>query len=107
MNNELLSEAADENALASLEKKLQVVRDLVTAVAKGFKTGLFLYGSGGILAAGQQDGKRLIIPQHFRNAAAIIFGHVKGKFNRPGVAPITWTSQTVGNMKTPKFINFS
>jgi hypothetical protein len=35
-------------ARGSLEKKLQLVRDLVTAVAKGFKTGLFLYGSGGV-----------------------------------------------------------
>ena len=37
-----------ENALASLEKKLQLLRDLVTAVVKGFKNGLFLYGSGGV-----------------------------------------------------------
>src|SRR3974390_1830623 len=48
MNENLLSPTGDENALASLEKKLQLVRDLVTAVAKGFKTGLFLYGSGGV-----------------------------------------------------------
>jgi hypothetical protein len=48
MNDHLQPVAGDENALASLEKKLQVVRDLVTAVIKGFKTGLFLYGSGGV-----------------------------------------------------------
>ncbi len=34
--------------LASLEKKLDMLRDLVTAVAKGFKTGLFLHGGGGL-----------------------------------------------------------
>lgn len=34
-------------ALASHEKKMHLVRDHVTAVAKGFKTGYFLYGSGG------------------------------------------------------------
>jgi hypothetical protein len=33
---------------ASLERKLQVVRDHSTAVAKGFKTGLFLHGTGGV-----------------------------------------------------------
>jgi hypothetical protein len=36
-----------EIALASLERKFQLLRDLTTAVAKGFKTGLFLYGTGG------------------------------------------------------------
>ncbi len=40
--------SGDETALASLERKLQVVRDLTTAVAKGFKNGLFLYGAGGL-----------------------------------------------------------
>lgn len=34
--------------LLNLEKKQQVVRDLVTAVAKNFKTGLYLFGSGGL-----------------------------------------------------------
>ncbi|HEY7327642.1 MAG TPA: hypothetical protein VH592_08385 [Gemmataceae bacterium] len=48
MNETLAAASGDENALATLEKKLQVVRDFVTAVAKGFKTGLFLYGSGGV-----------------------------------------------------------
>ena len=35
-------------ALSSLEKKLHLVRDHVTAVARGFKTGLFLHGVGGV-----------------------------------------------------------
>ena len=48
MNDTLLSGGEATNALASLEKKLDMLRDLVTAVAKGFKTGLFLYGSGGV-----------------------------------------------------------
>jgi hypothetical protein len=56
MNENLLPANAD-NPLASLEKKLQVVRDLVTGVAKGFKTGLFLYGGGGI-------GKSFTVLQH-------------------------------------------
>jgi hypothetical protein len=38
----------DEAALASLEKKLHLVRDQVTAVARGYKTGLYLYGTGGV-----------------------------------------------------------
>src|SRR3954466_2901098 len=35
-------------SLASLERKLHLVRDHVTAVGKGYKTGLYLYGSGGV-----------------------------------------------------------
>ncbi|HEX8203733.1 MAG TPA: hypothetical protein VF590_24870 [Isosphaeraceae bacterium] len=35
-------------ALASLERKLLLVRDHVTAVGKGYKTGLYLYGTGGV-----------------------------------------------------------
>ena len=38
----------DQIALASLEKKLYVVRDQVTAVARGYKTGYYLYGTGGV-----------------------------------------------------------
>ena len=38
----------DQEALASLEKKLHLVRDHVTAVAKGYKTGYYLYGPGGM-----------------------------------------------------------
>jgi hypothetical protein len=48
LNDNPLLPGGDENPLASLEKKLQLLRDLVTAVAKGFKNGLFLYGSGGL-----------------------------------------------------------
>src|SRR6476620_1197630 len=44
----LLVPGGDENPLVSLEKKLQMLRDLVTAVAKGCKNGLLLYGDGGM-----------------------------------------------------------
>src|SRR4051794_39086737 len=37
-----------QTALASFERKLHLVRDHVTAVGKGYKTGLYLYGSGGV-----------------------------------------------------------
>ena len=48
MNDKRLSiMAGDQAALESLERKLQVIRDWVTGVAKGFKHGLFLHGSGG------------------------------------------------------------
>src|SRR5438445_486676 len=38
---------SDRAALASHEKKMHLVRDHVTAVARGFKTGYYLYGTGG------------------------------------------------------------
>jgi hypothetical protein len=38
----------DTEALGTLEKKLHLVRDHVTAVGKGYKTGYYLYGSGGV-----------------------------------------------------------
>jgi hypothetical protein len=38
---------SDKAALASHEKKMHLVRDHVTAVARGFKTGYYLYGTGG------------------------------------------------------------
>ncbi len=47
MNDERLLMAGDQDALESLERKLQVIRDWVTGVAKNFKHGLFLHGSGG------------------------------------------------------------
>lgn len=47
-------------ALATLEKKLHLVRDLTTAVAKGFKTGLYLYGTGGV-------GKSHTVLRHLEN----------------------------------------
>lgn len=48
MSDNLLSPSRGESALASLGQKTQVVRDNVTAVAKGFKTGFYLYGTGGV-----------------------------------------------------------
>ncbi len=39
---------SDREALASLEKKLHLVRDHVTAVFRGYKTGYYLYGTGGV-----------------------------------------------------------
>jgi hypothetical protein len=53
----------DCDALASLEKKLHLVRDLVTAVARGYKTGLFLYGHGGV-------GKSYTVTQHLEKLGA-------------------------------------
>jgi hypothetical protein len=47
-DTEHLAHPQDTEHLASLEKKLDLLRDLVTAVARGYKTGLFVYGSGGI-----------------------------------------------------------
>ncbi len=40
--------AADAAHLGSLRKKLHLLWDLVTGVAKGYKTGLFLHGPGGV-----------------------------------------------------------
>lgn len=37
-----------QEALRSLEKKLHLVRDYVTAVGKGYKPGFYLYGTGGM-----------------------------------------------------------
>jgi hypothetical protein len=47
-NNEPALDLPDAAVLASLERKLQLVRDRVTAVATGNQTGLYLYGSGGL-----------------------------------------------------------
>src|SRR4051794_16244310 len=38
----------DSGALASLERKLQLLRDRVVAVVHGFSTGLYCYGAGGM-----------------------------------------------------------
>lgn len=38
----------DKDALGTLEKKLHLVRDHCTAVARGYKTGYYLYGTGGV-----------------------------------------------------------
>src|SRR4051812_3906087 len=37
-----------QQQLAQLEAKLQMVRDRVTTVAKGYATGLYLHGEGGV-----------------------------------------------------------
>jgi hypothetical protein len=37
-----------KEALAALERKLHLVRDHVTAVARGYKSGYYLYGTGGM-----------------------------------------------------------
>jgi hypothetical protein len=47
----------DAKHLASLEKKMQLVRDRVTAVVKGYATGYYLYGAGG-------TGKGYAVTQH-------------------------------------------
>ncbi len=39
---------SETDPLASLERKLHLVRDRVTAVARGYQTGLYLYGAGGV-----------------------------------------------------------
>lgn len=39
---------ADKELLAKLERKLHLVRDHVSAVVKGYKTGYYLYGDGGL-----------------------------------------------------------
>jgi hypothetical protein len=48
MNENVSPSAADKNARDSLEKKLHLVRDHVTAVARGYKTGCYFYGPGGM-----------------------------------------------------------
>lgn len=63
MSDNLLLPGRDENRLANLEKKLQLVRGLVMAVAKGFKTGLFLDGSGGV-------GKSFTVLRHLEQLEA-------------------------------------
>jgi hypothetical protein len=58
-----LSPEAD--ALNSLGRKLQVVKDHTTAVAKGFKPGLFLYGQGGV-------GKSYTVLHHLESLEASV-----------------------------------
>jgi hypothetical protein len=53
----------DGAAIASLERKLHVVRDHVRAVADGFKTGLYLYGAGGV-------GKSFTVLRHLESLDA-------------------------------------
>jgi hypothetical protein len=51
----------DQIALASLDKKLHLVRDHVTAVAKGYKKGFYLYGTGGV-------GKSFTVLRHLESS---------------------------------------
>ena len=48
MNENSPSPDRDKKELSSLERKLNLVRDCVTAVGKGYKTGFYLYGTGGM-----------------------------------------------------------
>jgi hypothetical protein len=52
---------SDRTALASHEKKMHLVRDHVTAVARGFKTGYYLYGTGG-------SGKSFTVLRHLESS---------------------------------------
>jgi hypothetical protein len=40
--------AEDQGHLAALERKFQLIRDRTTGVVKGFSTGFYLYGAGGV-----------------------------------------------------------
>jgi hypothetical protein len=70
MKDERLSMAGDPVALASLENKIEVIRDLVTGVAKGYKHGLFLYGGGGMgkSYAVLDQLRRLEVPYQLHNS---------------------------------------
>lgn len=48
MNENRPPPGRDEEALGTLEQKLNLVRDHVAAVARGYKTGYYLYGTGGM-----------------------------------------------------------
>src|SRR5665213_2102860 len=48
MNQQDPPPTAYQAALLSLQKKLYMVGDHVNAVAKGYKNGYFLYGTGGV-----------------------------------------------------------
>jgi hypothetical protein len=64
MNETLLSSADDDRPpRESLERKFQILRDYVSAVAMGFKQGLFLYGNGGV-------GKSFTVLQHLKGLNA-------------------------------------
>src|SRR5271168_1584211 len=51
----------DQDALNTLDKKQHLVRDHVTAVARGFKTGYYLYGTGG-------SGKSYTVLRHLESS---------------------------------------
>src|SRR4051794_15496526 len=48
MSDIVSNQVSDEEHLASLEYKVQVLRDRTASVAKGYSTGLFVWGSGGV-----------------------------------------------------------
>jgi hypothetical protein len=54
---------ADQAALSACDRKGDLLRDLITAVVKGFKFGLYLYGVGGI-------GKSYTVLDHLRRLEA-------------------------------------
>ena len=64
---------SDKAALASLEKKLHLVRDHVTAVARGYNAGYYLYGTGGL-------GKSHTVLRHLRPAARSICACSRRRF---------------------------
>lgn len=71
--------------LASLERRLQLLRDLVAAVARGYKTGLFLYGAGGIGKSHTvlRELARLDMPHHVLNSRIT----AKGLFDALAASP--------------------
>ena len=76
---------SEPDPLRSLERKIQVVRDHSTAVAKGFKTGLFLYGPGGV-------GKSFTVLRHLESIEAthVLYNSrmtAKGLFLSLGASP--------------------
>lgn len=70
MNDGRLTMAGDPVALTSLEQKLEVIGDLVTGVAKGYKHGLFLYGGGGMGKSYTvlEQLRRLAVPYQLHNS---------------------------------------
>src|SRR5262249_15093978 len=82
---EILHMLTDTDDLASLERKLHLVRDLVTAVARGYHTGLYLYGTGGggKSFAVTEHLKRLDVPYRLYNSRMT----AKGLFKELGKAP--------------------
>jgi hypothetical protein len=60
MDENLAPSDRDKEALATLEKKLHLVGDHVTAVVRGYKTGYYLYGTGGV-------GKSYTVLRHLEN----------------------------------------
>jgi hypothetical protein len=48
MSHEPIAMKTDQEVLASLDRKLRLIDDRVTAVARGYQTGLYLCGAGGL-----------------------------------------------------------